>query len=728
MNLFSKAERVVEEVTIEETPTEVQLSAEPPSLPRLGDQMTGETSIPPSAMVDAAEKAKPKAAVGTSEGEKKTVVSKSSDKAVVEASRRDGSSLDSKKKREKTEKQDKTKKKKNGDSAGARSLFGGGRRALVVKLERVKLDKSKMSNGRVDLKVLKRLRPDLFVPVVSKIALGDRTHRRESASSSSSHRKEEKRERKSSTEKRERKSSTERRERKSSTEKRERKSSTDKKNAGEKKRKPVVVSSGSDSSDSELEAMRARMKKPLLSLSTKTTQPQKTSSSTAVAPTKKDATAVAPAKKDATAVAPAKKDAGRKVVVSSSDEEDRKIREKSEKKRKDTSDAVSKMEKKSYVDRPPPPVKKPAKEVSSDPETEETKPKKKVSAPASSSDESDRDERAKSIRPTPAPPPAPVANPFHNPFHSTGGMKLPESEDEMTRPAGSSSDDGESGPEMEPPAGGEKTMIIANPLFALRNLIEEKEKTGEASEACDGAEQPNVKELLVEKLYSAFAAAENKVPDEEEDAEKKQRMVHPAMFTAGSAMRAFRDLLRMEIGPAPAFLEPKAAPMPLSEFEDIVMKAIDNLDCPSSGKRFLLDSPPEMVNHMAGDEEWFGKFKELRRCNVVVRDVKKTAGYRSRFARALELHEKDAVARRRRRKERLLNGLKMVKEYSASNSWQRGRKSDDGFSSKFSKLHNKRPFDSDSNSDSDDDSRNKRDAKWKKKDYDDPNKVQSGFK
>merc|ERR1711879_1029712 len=103
---------------IEETPTEVQPSAEPPSLPQLGDQMTGETSIPPSAMVDAAKKAKPKAAVGTSEGEKKTVVSKTSDKAVVEASRRDGSSLDSKKKREKTGKQDKTKKKKNGDSAG----------------------------------------------------------------------------------------------------------------------------------------------------------------------------------------------------------------------------------------------------------------------------------------------------------------------------------------------------------------------------------------------------------------------------------------------------------------------------------------------------------------------------------------------------------------------------------------------------------------------------------
>merc|ERR1712228_234619 len=104
------------------------------------------------------------------------------------------------------------------------SLFG--RRALVVKVERVSLDKScLMSNGRVDLKVLKRLRPDLFVPVIVKVALGDRSR------SASSQKKEVKR--------------------------RERKSSTEKKTSREKKRKPapVAVSSGSDSSDSELEAM-----------------------------------------------------------------------------------------------------------------------------------------------------------------------------------------------------------------------------------------------------------------------------------------------------------------------------------------------------------------------------------------------------------------------------------------------------------------------------------------
>ena len=74
-----------------------------------------------------------------------------------------------------------------------------------------------------------------------------------------------------------------------------------------------------------------------------------------------------------------------------------------------------------------------------------------------------------------------------------------------------------------------------------------------------------------------------------------------------------------------------------------------------------------------------------------------------------------------------MKGLKMVKEYSSSNSWQRGKKSDDGYSSKFSKLH-RRSIDSDSDSDSDDERRRRRDAKWKKKDYEDPNKVQSGFK
>ena len=637
---------MIEEITIDETPTEVQLSVEPPVAQLEDAQLADESSLPMVSSVAAAEEPTSKAAVGTFEGAQTLAMSASSTKADIEVANRDESSRDGRNE-DRTKKQEKPKKQKNGDSAGAPSLFG--RRALVVKLERVRLDKScLMSNGRVDLKVLKRLRPDFFVPVVCKVALGDRSY-----SASSSQKKEIK--------------------------KRERKSSTEKRTAREKEKKrkpaPVVVSSGSDSSDSELEAMRARMSKPLLSLSNKAT-PSSSSS----------------------AAAPAKKDIGRK-VVSSSDEEDRKIREKSEKKkRKDTTGTGvgSKAERKS-VDRPLLPVKKPSTVMRSDSEKEETKPKKKVSAPVSSSGESDRDERAKSAKPPP-------------------------------RAAGSSSagSDDDSEPESRTEPSGEKKMMFANPLFALKRLIEEKEKAGASAE---GAEVPNVKELLVEKLYSAFSS-EDPPPDEKrspEESAKKQRMVHPAMFTAGSAMRAFRDLLRMELGPSLAFLEPKAAPLPLSEFEGIVMKAIDNLECPSSGKRFLLDSPPDKVNHLAGDDVWFGKHKQLKRCHVVVRDVKKTAGYRSRFARALELHEKDAVSRRRRRKERLLNGLKMVKEYSSSNSWQRGKKSDDGYSSKFSKLH-RRSVDSDSDSDSEDERRRRRDAKWKKKDYEDPNKVQSGFK
>ena len=630
---------MIEEITIDETPTEVQLSVEPPSLTPFEDaQPTDESSMPTVSRVAAAEEPTSKAAIGTSEGEQKLAMSESSNKAVIEVARRDDSSLDSRNEDGTKKQEEKLKKQKNGDSVGAPSLFG--RRALVVKLERVSLDKScLMSNGRVDLKVLKRLRPDLFVPVIVKVALGDRSR------SASSQKKEVKR--------------------------RERKSSTEKKTAREKKRKPapVAVSSGSDSSDSELEAMRARMSKPLLSLSTK-----------------------APPSSSSSSAAPAKKDFGRKVVLTSSDEEDRKIREKSEKKkRKDTTGAGHghKVEKKS-VDRPAPPVKRSSKEMSSDSEKEETKPKKKVSAPVSSGGESDRDEKAKSVKPPP--------------------RAAPSSDDDELYCANNinfSNEDSE--PESRPEPPGEK-KLFANPLFALM-------KAGASTE---GAEPPNVKELLVEKLYSALSSPE--------EAAKKQRTVHPAMFTAGSAMRAFRDLLRMELGPSLAFLEPKTAPTPLSEFEGIVMKAIDNLDCPSSsGKRFLLDSPPDKVDPLVGDDAWFGKYKQLKRCHVVVRDVKKTAGYRSRFARALELHEKDAVARRRRRKERLLNGLKMVKEYSSSNSWQRGKKSDDGYSSKFSKLH-RRSLDSDSDSDSEDERRRRRDAKWKKKDYEDPNKVQSGFK
>ena len=648
---------MIEEITIDETPTEVQLSVEPPPLAQVEDaQLTDESSMPTVSRVGGAEEPTSKAAI---EGEQKLAMSTSSNKpetkADIEVARRDDSSLDSLNEDRTKKQEEKLKKQKNGDSAaGAPSLFG--RRALVVKLERVRLNKSSlMSNGRVDLKVLERLRPDLFVPVVCKVALGDRS-RRPSASSQ-----------KKEAKKRERKSSTEK---KAAREK-----------AKEKKRKPAV-SSGSDSSDSELEAMRAKMSKkkvePLSSLSTKAPPPSSSSA--------------APAKQDRE---------GRKIVASSSDEEDRKIREKSEKKkRKDTTATGAggkpKVERKS-VDRPLPPVIKSSKVISGDSGKEETKPKKKVSAPVSSSgDESDRDEKAKSVKP---PPPRAAAS--------------------------SSDDDSEPDSRTEPP--GEK-KLFANPLFALKKLIEERERAGGTS--TEATEPPNVKELLVEKLYSALSS-EDKQPDEDrspEDAAKKQRTVHPAMFTAGSAMRAFRDLLRMELGPSLAFLEHKAAPIPLSEFEGVVMKAIDNLDIPPpSGSRALLDSPPDKVDHMVGDDAWFSKYKQLKRCHVVVRDVKNTAGYRSRFARAYELHEKDAVARRRRRKERLLHGLKMVKEYSSSNNWQRGKKSDDGYSSKFSKLH-KRSIDSDSDSDSEDERRRRRDAKWKKKDYDDPNKVQSGFK
>ena len=661
LNLCSKADPVVEEITIDETPTEVQLSVEPPPLELAeGTQLTEESAAPTSTAAAAPPSSLEDVIAPAA---KETNPEKEANTGTADRDNSADSSLKSQDKKQ----QEKQKKQENGGRVGAPSASLFGRRALVVRLERIRLDeRCMMPSGRVDLKVLKRLRPDLLVPRVPKIALGDR-----SASASSS--------RKKSVEKK----------------KRERKSSTEKKAARKrekKEKKPTtVLSSGSDSSDSELEAMRAKMnkkklevKKPVLSVSATKTAPPPSSA------------------------APAKQDLGRKIVASSSDEEDRRIREKSEKKkrRKDstsTAAAVKPRVERKSDDRPTPPAKKASKApMSSDSEKEETKPKKRVSAPVSSSDESDRDERAKSRT---------VAS------ESSGG-------DTDTLDIGCSGLGGDLEPETTiTPAPSEEKKIFVNPLFALKKLIEDKEKAGSAAE---GAGEPNVKELLVEKLYSAFSAGDE--PDEKTPSPEKQRMVHPGMFSAGSAMRAFRDLLRMELGPSPAFLEPHAAPMPLSEFEGVVMKAIENLASPPppSGQRFLLDPPPGKVNHTAGDDAWFSKHKTLKRCHVVLRDVKKTAGYRSRFARALELHEKDAVARRKRRKERLLQGLRMVKEYSSSNSWQR-RKSGDGHSSKFSKLH-KRAIGSDSDTDSEDERRRKRNEKWKKKDYDDPNKVQSGFK
>ena len=52
LNLCSKADPVVEEITIDETPTEVQLSVEPPPLELAeGTQLTEESAAPTSTAV-----------------------------------------------------------------------------------------------------------------------------------------------------------------------------------------------------------------------------------------------------------------------------------------------------------------------------------------------------------------------------------------------------------------------------------------------------------------------------------------------------------------------------------------------------------------------------------------------------------------------------------------------------------------------------------------------------
>lgn len=207
--LSSQADPVVEEITIDETPTEEQLNVEPPPAPF-------------EAMAEAVPEVLPSP-------EKEKV--KEDSPAEIEVPCRDDSALnpeeDTTEERQKKKKL--TKKREKSKKSGF-NLFG--RRALVLKLENLKIgSKVKLGVGRVDLKVLKSLRPDLFkvrVAVVSSVS------RRKSVASSSGEQKKKKRP--------------------------PPKEKVVKK--GSSAKVTTVVSSGGgsdDSSDSELEAMKRKM-------------------------------------------------------------------------------------------------------------------------------------------------------------------------------------------------------------------------------------------------------------------------------------------------------------------------------------------------------------------------------------------------------------------------------------------------------------------------------------
>ena len=216
-NSFTQADPVVEEITIDETPTEEQLSA---VLPFEAMAVSVPEVLP--AEKDSPEKA-PAAPV------EKDVDSP----AEIEVPCRDDSALNPEEDTEERTQQKKKKltKKREKTKKSGFNLFG--RRALVLKLENLKIgSKVKLgSSGRVDLKVLLRLRPDLFkvrVGVVSSVS------RRKSVASSSGEQKKKKAPSKEKT-------------------------VAVKKEKTAKVTSATVVSSGDDSSDSELEAMKRKM-------------------------------------------------------------------------------------------------------------------------------------------------------------------------------------------------------------------------------------------------------------------------------------------------------------------------------------------------------------------------------------------------------------------------------------------------------------------------------------
>lgn len=88
------------------------------------------------------------------------------------------------------------------------------------------------------------------------------------------------------------------------------------------------------------------------------------------------------------------------------------------------------------------------------------------------------------------------------------------------------------------------------------------------------------------------------------------------MFNETSDLEAFRDILTIELGSDLDFLQSKSSNIDLSEFEDIVKNAIDNMEKASgSGQK------EKKVDKSTKYPDLAAKF-QLKRCTVKLKDVK----------------------------------------------------------------------------------------------------------
>jgi hypothetical protein len=133
------------------------------------------------------------------------------------------------------------------------------------------------------------------------------------------------------------------------------------------------------------------------------------------------------------------------------------------------------------------------------------------------------------------------------------------------------------------------------------------------------------------------------------------------LLTLSKDLRYFRDILCFELGPNPKFLRPGHEPT-MAQFERIVRTVVDNYERPAKDKPAFVPAKSLPAELSDADKALLKEHGVDRTCNLTVKDVSDIEKYKSLYKLAYGGLFNGKKAMTRRRKERLMKGLKMLKD------------------------------------------------------------------
>jgi len=152
---------------------------------------------------------------------------------------------------------------------------------------------------------------------------------------------------------------------------------------------------------------------------------------------------------------------------------------------------------------------------------------------------------------------------------------------------------------------------------------------------------------------------------EKKEADSSVPKLDLKMLTMTRDLRYFRDILCFELGPNPKFLRPGHEPT-MAQFERIVKTVVDNYEAPAKDKPSFIaargKTQPPLSN---ADKALLEEHGISKTCNLQIKDVSSRDKYKGTFKTAYDGFFRGKKAMVRRRKERLLKGLKMLKDDSS---------------------------------------------------------------